>query len=224
MSDETLFREVDEEVRREELENIWNKYGSWFMALCLGIIVAVAGIKGWQYYQKTQAEAGGKAYFDAVEKLKTDKAANADEVFAKIVQNHAGFGSLARLQMAAAKAKSGKIADAVLAYDAIAADTSVDIPLRQLADIKAAYLLADTTGLEQLKKRLAPYSDAHSPWRNAAREILAIGAYRASDYPQAAQQLQDILADIQASPAARQRATMFLAILTPRLKAKGKSN
>jgi len=224
LSDETLFREVDEEVRRDELENIWNKYGSWFVALCLGVVVAVAGIKGWQYYQKTQAEAGGKAYFDAVEKLKTDKTADADKVFAKVIKTHAGFASLARLQQAAAKVKSGKIADAVLDYDAIAADAAIDSPLRQLADIKAAYLLADTTGLEQLKKRLSPYSDAHSPWRNAAREILAIGAYRASDYPLAAQQLKDILADIQASPASRQRATMFLAVLTPRLKGEGKSN
>ena len=65
MSDESLFREVDEEVRKEQIAKIWKRYGNVFVGLSIGIVVAVAGLKGWQYWQRVQAEKAGSAYFAA---------------------------------------------------------------------------------------------------------------------------------------------------------------
>ena len=33
-SDESLFREVDEEVRQEQLKRLWDRYGTYIVALC----------------------------------------------------------------------------------------------------------------------------------------------------------------------------------------------
>ena len=46
MSDESLFREVDEEVRQEQYKKLWDKFGNYFVALCVIIVAAVAGVKG----------------------------------------------------------------------------------------------------------------------------------------------------------------------------------
>ena len=64
MSDESLFREVDEEVRREQVKKLWNRYGTLLVAVSLAVIVGVAGWKGWQYWQLSRSQAAAKVYFD----------------------------------------------------------------------------------------------------------------------------------------------------------------
>lgn len=220
MSEESLFREVDEEVRREEIENIWNKYGSWIMALCLGVILAVGGLKGWQYWQKQQAEAGGAAYFQAI-KLATDgKTQEAEKAFSALNSSHAGYGILASFKQAGIMAGAGKVKDAISAYDKIAANKAVDPTLKQLAQIKAAYLLADTASVKDMQDRMAAFDNATSPWRNTARELLAVTAYRAGDYALADRKLNEILADPQSTSGAKQRTRIFLSVLSPKLTGK----
>lgn len=65
MSDDSLFREVDEEVRQERFKKLWAQYGNLIVAVCLIVVVGVAGFKGWQYWQVKQAEEAGDAFFDA---------------------------------------------------------------------------------------------------------------------------------------------------------------
>ena len=66
MSDESLFREVDEEVRQEQYKKLWDKFGNYFVALCVVIVASVAGVKGYQYFQIKQSEAAAIVYFDGV--------------------------------------------------------------------------------------------------------------------------------------------------------------
>lgn len=219
MSEESLFREVDEEVRRDEIENIWKKYGSWIIALCFGIILAVGGLKGWQYWQKQQAEAGGAAYFSAVKLAEDGKTEEATKAFAALKDSHAGFDIFGKFKQAAAMAKASKTSDAVAAYDAIAATSNVQPSLQNLARIKAAYLLADTASPKDLKTRIAGFDNATSPWRSSARELIAFSAYRAGDYKLANLKLTEILADLQATAGAKQRARIFLSVLKPKLPA-----
>ena len=225
MSEESLFREVDEEVRRDEIENIWNKYGSWILALCLGVIFAVGGFKGWQYWQKQQAEAGGSAYFQAI-KLATDgKTQEAEKAFTALNDSHVGYAVLASFKQAALMADAGKTKDAIATYDKIAVSKAAQPTLKQLAQIKAAYLLADTASLKDMQSRLAAFNNATSPWRNAARELIAITAYRGGDYALADRRLNEILADPQSTSGAKQRTRIFLSVLSPKLTGnKSKSN
>ena len=221
MSDDLLFREVDEEVRRDELEGIWKKYGTFIIAGCMGIIIAVGGLKAWQYWEKTQAEAGGQTYFAASELVKAGKIKQADEVFAKLKTSHAGYAVFGQFKQAAEKANAGDIKAAVAEYDALAASSKVSAPLQELAKIKAAYLLADNSSVDELKKRVGQFDKADSPWRNAAREIIATAAFAANDYLTADRKVNEILADVGATQGSRQRARIFLSVLTPILAQKG---
>ncbi len=221
MSDDLLFREVDEEVRRDELEGIWKKYGTLIIAGCLGVILAVGGLKAWQYWEKTQAETGGQEFFAASELVKAGKMKQADDVFAKLKNNHAGYSVFGQFKQASVKAIAGDKKAAVAEYDALAASPKVSLPLQQLAKIKAAYLLADSSSLEDIKKRVGQFDNADSPWRNAAREIIATAAFAQNDYLTADRKVNEILSDAGATQGARQRARIFLSVLTPILAQKG---
>jgi hypothetical protein len=218
VSDESLFREVDEEVRQEQLKKLWDRYGNYIVALCAGVVIAVASLKGWQYWELKQAETAAAAYGDAVALIGEDKRADADTALKAV--NHAGFARLAKLRLAANLAVEGKIDEAVALYDGIAADTGADQSLRDLARIRAGYLLADKLGPADLIGRLGALDNDQSQWRGAAREIFALAAYRTGDYSMADRYANAIIADSDVPLSLRQRAKVMVDVLTPLLGTK----
>lgn len=218
MSDESLFREVDEEVRKEQIAKIWERYGNVFVGLSIGIVVAVAGLKGWQWLEHKQAEMAGSAYFAAAtlqEDQETGKARAAFEALAK--GSHTGYATLARFRVADALAAQGKRKEAVKAYDALAADSSLDKSMRDVARVRAAYLLADSASANALAKRLSGLDAKGSAWRNMVNEIIALASYRAGDYGDADRRMNEVMASPDLTPAARQRAQIFLQVLQPHI-------
>lgn len=221
MSDESLFREVDDEVRRDEMEKLWKRYGNLVIAACVGVVLGVSGIKGWQYWQKQASETAGAAYIQAT-KLATDgKKDDAAGEYAKIADgSHAGYAQLSRLQQAGILADKGDTDAAVKMYDSIYADTSVDDSLRDLSRVRAAYLLADSASVDDLKKRLAGLDVDGSAWRSSAQEIFALAEYRSGDLAAADKLVKALIADPKTPAGLRQRAQLFAAILKPQLDTK----
>ncbi len=101
--------------------------------------------------------------------------------------SHAGYAHLARLREAGILASQGKADEAVKAYDAVAADAATDPTLRDLAKVRAAYVLAESQTPDQLTARIGGFDSVGNPWRHAAREIIAIAAWRVKDYTLAGQ-------------------------------------
>ena len=218
MSDESLFREVDEEVRQEQFKKLWARYGNLIVAVCLIAVASVGGYKGWQYWQLKQAQTAGESFFAAAKQAGEGKADAAAKQFESI--SHAGFAVLARLREANLLVAQGKSADAVKIFDAVAADQSVDAPLRDLARIRAAMALADTAAPADLQARLRGFDAAGNPWRHVARDTLAAALWRAQDYDGADKLVQTILADGEAPAGVLQRAKIFSELLVPLLAQK----
>ncbi len=218
MSDESLFREVDEEVRQEQYKKLWERFGNYAIALSIVVVIGVAGLKGWQYWQVKQSEAAAQIYFAAV-KLAAD--GKPDEALAQFAEvRHAGYGQLARLRQAAVLAGQGKTEEAVKIYDAVAADNTADPALRDLARIRAGYLLADTVAPDALLSRLGALDREGNPWRHSAREIFGIAAFRVGDYSMADRYMNAIFADPETPAGLRQRAQIMIQLLTPLLDEK----
>lgn len=218
MSDESLFREVDEEVRQDQYKKLWKQYGNYFTALAVVIVLAVAGFKGWQYWQVSQSEKAARVYSDAVKMLEAGKNADAEAAFAAI--NHSGYTKLANLRRAAALDGQGKADEAVALYDTIANDQNNQQSIRDLARVRAGYILVDKLAPAELISRLGSFDNEQSPWRGLAREIFALSAYRTGDYTMADRYLNAIIADQGVALELRQRAQTLLEVLTPLLSAK----
>lgn len=213
MSDESLFREVDEEVRQEQYKKLWRRYGNLAIGVCLLVIVGVGGWQGWQYWQKKQAEAAGDSFFAANELVTAGKPEEALKQFDSLT--HPGFAALAQLREAALLVSQGKTADAVKIYDAAAANGAAGPALRDLARIRAAAALADSASFADIEARLKPFDAAGNPWRHVAREMMASVQWRLRDYAGASKQVQAILGDPETPPSLRQRAQVLAELLQP---------
>ncbi len=220
MSDDGLFREVDEEVRRDKLTQLWDRFGTLFIAGCIGIVVVVGSFKGWQYWQAQLAEKAGMDWYNAITLSAAGKIAEADAAFDEITKSgHKGYSVLAKLSQAARLGQDGNKAEAVRIYDGVAAEAAVDQPLRDLARVRAAYLLVDTDSVSDLSSRLSGLDSENSSWRHAVREIMALAHVRASDFKAADEQLKLILADPATPAALRARTVLVSAQIQPQLPA-----
>ena len=140
-----IFTEVDEEVRREQLKKLWEKYGNYVAAVAFLIVAGVAGWRGYEWYQGKLAATAGAAYDAANQFADQGKHEEAAAGFAKLAADGtAGYRQLARMREAAQLARTDRKA-AVNAYDEIAADKSAGQVIRDLAAVRAGFLLIDSS-------------------------------------------------------------------------------
>jgi hypothetical protein len=208
-----IFNEVDEEVRRERLQKLWERYSIYLIAIAVLIVVGIAAWRGYEYWQAKKAAVAGTAFESALTLSESGKHAEAEAAFAKVAaEAPAGYRTLARLQ-AAAELSVDKPADAVKAYDALAADSSLGPTLQDLAALRAAMLLVDKTPLAELTRRLSPLAAPDRTFRHSARELLALSAWHNHDFTAARRYIDMIATDADAPPGARARAEVLSALI-----------
>ncbi len=210
-----LFDEIDEDVRRDQLKKIWDKYSILIIAGAILIIAAVGGWRGYQYLEAKKAAEAGAAFDKASELSEQNKHTEAEAAFADLAAKApAGYRTLARLRVAAEAASRDPQAAAKL-YDEIAADRSVGAPEQDLARVRAAGLLLETAAYSDMLQRLEPATAPGTTFRHTARELLALSAWRANDTT-AARRWLDVIANDGETPASlRSRAEALQALLPP---------
>lgn len=209
-----IFHEVDEEVRRERLAQIWQRYSWLIIGVCVLIVAGIAGWRGYEWYIARQAAIAGQQFEAAVTLSEQGKAADAEQAFGKVAaEAPGGYRILARFRAASALAQSGKKDDAVKAYDALSADPSLTQSWQDLAAIRAGYLLVDTASLAEMQKRLVPLADSNRAFRHSARDLLSLCAWRNNDATAAKKYLDMISADAETPPSIRSRADMLSALI-----------
>ena len=210
-----LFDEVDEEVRREQLKKLWDKYSIYFIALMVLIVAAVGGWRGYQYLEAKKAAEAGAAFEKAVELSERDKHAEAETAFTELAAKApSGYRTLARLR-AAAEAASRDPKAAAKMYDDIAADRGVGSEWQDLAKMRAAGLLIDSASYADIQQRLEASATPKSTFRHSAREMLALSAWRNNDMTAARKWLDAIAEDGETPASLRSRAESLQALLPP---------
>jgi hypothetical protein len=210
-----LFDEVDEEIRRDQLKKLWDRYSIYIVAGAFLIIAAVGGWRGYQYLEAKKAAEAGAAFDKAAELSEQNKHSEAEAAFADLAAKApSGYRMLARLRAAAEAATRDPQAAAKL-YDEISADSSVSAPEQDLARVRAAGLLLDSSTYPNMLQRLEPATAPGATFRHTARELLALSAWRANDTAAARKWLDMIANDGETPPSMRSRAEALQALLPP---------
>jgi hypothetical protein len=210
-----IFDEVNEDVRREQLKKLWDKYSIYIVALAILIVAGVGGWRGYEYLEAQKAAEAGALFDKASELSYANKHAEAEAAFADLAAKAPrGYRILARLRTAAEVAHRDKPAAAKM-FDDIAADSSVGAPERDLARVRAAQLLLEATTYPNMLQRLEPATAKDATFRHTARELLALSAWRANDAAATRQWLDVIASDGETPPALRSRAEALQALLPP---------
>jgi hypothetical protein len=209
-----IFQEVDEEVRRERLTKLWERYGNYLVALCILIVVGVGAWRGYQWWQEKQAAISGAAYEQAAQLAAAGKSKEAEAAFAKLATDGTkGYRVLAGLREAAELARTDSKA-AVAAYDRITADGSAGPVMRDLAAVRAGYLLVDSAPYADIRMQLEPLTAGDRVFRHSAREILALSAYKSGDLAAAKQWTDMIVTDPQTPSGMRSRVEVLSQLIS----------
>src|SRR6266436_1250468 len=116
-----IFREIDEELRRDNLLKLWSRYGRYIVAAAMFALVVAGGIVAWRDHQLSERRAQSTRYAAALTMTREGKEAEAAKVFGAIAQEGEGHAVLASFEEAELLAKSGDRKGAVAAYDRIVA-------------------------------------------------------------------------------------------------------
>ena len=213
-----IFQEVDEEVRRERLEQLWKQYGNYIVAALILVLACIGAWRGYVYWQERKAAEAGAAYEAASTLADEGKRTEAQAAFAKLASDGtAGYRTLARFREAAQLGSSDPKA-AVAAYDALAADANLGRSLQDLAAVRAGLLLVDTAPYQELRTRLEPLTASDRPFRHSARELLAFGAWRGGDNAAARQWIDAVIADPDTPSTIRSRVDVLAALMPSEAK------
>src|SRR4029453_5148235 len=102
-----IFQEVDEEVRREQLKKLWERYGHYAVAAAILLVAAVGGGRGYGWWEAKKAAESGAAFEAAATLAEAGKRGEAEAAFAKVAADGtAGYRHLARMREAAELAQS----------------------------------------------------------------------------------------------------------------------
>ena len=210
-----LIQEVDEELRQEQLQKVWKKYGNLLVGGALSLVVAVAGWQAYSGWKTKTRQALSAEYSLALQDLDQGKTHEADAILAKLsVDSATGYRQLAAMKQADLRQKAGDAAAAAALYDSVATNSGSDRLIAELARLKSAYLKVDSADPASMEKDIQPLTAESSPWRHSARELMALLAMRRADTAKAQEWYAKVADDGGAPTAIRTRATEMLAALS----------
>jgi hypothetical protein len=207
-----IFREIDEELRRDNLLKLWSRYGRYVIAAAVGILLVAGAVAAWRNHQLTERRVEATRYAGALSLAAGGRAVDATKVFAVIAKEGGGYAQLASFEEAALLAKSGHRKAAISLYDRIAGTPAIEPEFRDLAT-----LLSVMQGMPDDPRatiaRLAPLTVVGDPWRPTALELTAIAHLETGDKKAARAIYKELADDLTAPRSLRARAAEMAAAL-----------
>ncbi len=209
-----IFQEIEEDLRRERMKRLWDRYGLFLVGGLLVLALGLAGWQGWRWYEREQRLRAAERFAAALATAARGEHAAAIEAFAALGQDGpSGYRLLARLQEAAGRGAQGDRAGAVGLYESLATDTALPSLYRDLAVLLSVLHQANEGDAAALAARLEPLAAEGAPFRHSARELQAALALRRGDRAAAEALLARLAEDAAAPVGARRRAAELLASL-----------
>lgn len=171
---EAFMREVDDAVRQDQLLTFWERFGRWIIvAVVLGLAL-FGGMLYWQHYSRTKSEAVSEEMDKVIATAVGGGTPDTKQLDALANADQPGFRASALLVKAGTAARRGDTKAAIAAYRAMAADSALDQPSRDLALIRQTALEFESLKPQQVVDRLKPLAVEGAPWFGSAGEMVAI--------------------------------------------------
>ena len=213
-TNEAFLREVDEELRRDQMADLWKRWGRLLVVAIVAGLIAFGGYLWWRDYQAKQAGLEGEKLNAAIEQLARNEIDQAAPALKELSQSsRPGYRAAAQLAAGAVAAQKGDTAAAVAAFSAVAKDKDAGQALRDLALIRQTTIEFDTLPPDQVISRLQSLAQKGTPWFGSAGELTAIAHLKAGR-PKDAGAIFAALAADQAVPSSiRSRAAQMASVL-----------
>ena len=189
-----IFQEVEEDLRNEQYRRLWNRYGPGTLAVIGAVLAITIAWAVWDTVSEGRRQAQSAVYeaFWAGEPEGQKVVEGIDGLAPEL---GGGYAILAKLDKAAGLVETEKWAEARALFEEVAADSAAPRQLRDVASLKAAYLVAETASLPDMQSRLATLAAPSNPLRISAGELLGYVAYRTGDIEAARGYFAGVLAE-----------------------------
>lgn len=201
MSD--LVIEVDEAMKQERIEKLWQKYGGFLIGFIAMIILGTASVEGYKAWKDTQNIKQTNLYLDATQKNKKSPA----EIMAVAPELQDNLRSLAELHAAGMAMEQDDRTKALEIYKKIEADNNIDPLAAYIAKYMVTNLDQDLTMDQKRSRYKSLTTDQNNPWRfHAHFELAVLEANKAQNYVAARQNLKVILDTSMVAESLKQKA------------------
>jgi hypothetical protein len=186
---ETFYREVDEELRRDKMMSLWQRYGKLAVAgLVLFLVLLAAGI-WWRGHRVEVATERGEKLLSAFDDIGVGKkTAASGKLDALTTGGSAGYRAAALFTKADLAIEANDTKGAAALFHQAAGDDDLPRPYRDLAMVRATALEFDGLKPDAVVARLKPLAVSGGPFFGSAGEMVAI-AYLKLNKPQEAGRL-----------------------------------
>lgn len=210
MSDDSFIREVNQELRQDQAKALWTRFGALIIGVAVLVVAATAAFVGYEYWVESRANRSGDAFGQALTLAENGQSEEAlDALQALQADGYGAYPLLARMRAATVLEEQGDHEGAVAAFDEVAADGSIPDALRDVARLRAAFLLVDHGSYADVSARVETLTADTNTLRHSAREALALSAWKEGNASDALTLFGQISSDQAAPVNARRRAELM---------------
>lgn len=209
-NNDAFFREVDEELRREQIGSFWRTYGRFIAIAIVAGLIALGSWLYWQHRQKQTADANSEQLTQAMMDIGQGKPAEATKTLDALKAGDSpAYRAAALLTAAAASLEKGDTKAALASYQAVIDDKAAAQPFRDLALVRQTAAQFDSLEPAQIVARLKPLAVAGNAWFGSAGEMTAL-AYVRMNKPELAAPIFEAIGKDEGAPLSiRERATQM---------------
>ena len=166
-----IFDEVSEELKQDQLKQIWNNYSKYIISVACILFISVLGYFFYDKWKLEKIEVSSSQFFSGIEKLEKKEFLSSIEIFSKNVdQAHQGYKTLSLFGIAEANFKIGKVDEMILNYKSIYENQNIDVYYRDLARLLSV-MKDNVSSFEIQKKILEPILNSPSKLQLLAAEL-----------------------------------------------------
>lgn len=211
---ETFYREVDEELRRDQLKTYWQRFGKLAIAGVVLILALIGGFIWWQNQKEVKAGERSEtllgAFDDIAARRKSAASAKLDQLAKSGSEAHRAAALLTRADVAV-EAKDLKGAAAL--FKQVADDSDLAQPYRDLALVRMTAVEFDTIQPQAVVDRLRGLAVAGNPWFGSAGEMTAMALLKLNRKDEAGRLFAAMAADDKVPTTIRSRAVQIAGTL-----------
>ena len=201
------MREVDENLRRDQLRDFFRAYGNWMIFAVFLFLAAAGGLIWWNQYSAQRSGEQVEKLAQVYKNIGSGDLSHAPQQLDELSSSNAkAVSASAQFAKAAVALQQGNSKLATAAYKAAANDSDLPQPYRDVALVRETALEFDTLSPQEIITRLAPLAKPGEPWFGTAGEISALAMLKQGNKAQAAQLLAAISRDMDVPEPIRTRA------------------
>lgn len=208
--DETFVREVDENLRRDQLNEFFRKNGAWVIAAVILFLLVSGGMIWWRQHQVQVAQGEVEKLAQVYKDIGGGNVAEAPKQLDELSDSHSkAVRASARFARAALALQQNDTKQAIAIYNQIAADKGLPDPYRDAALVRGTTLQFDQLQPQEVISRLQPLAKPGEPWFGSAGEVTAMAMLKQGKRQDAGQLFLAIARDKTVPDAIRGRAAQL---------------